>query len=842
MKLHWLPSCLFLSFFTFAISLTTLHCGTSPSDEVSADASTETAPTDAASTEDGAEATPEGSSGGEESSVAEKPTGNEEPSLPEQAPTEQPPEGSAGIALKGMTQAFAAGSAGPLLKDVEVCLSIPKGSCTKTDEKGAFELPGVPEDKNVLVSAEKETYFRTLYGFAAGEIKDMKGVFMNMLPKTLGSALVSSLGSQIKPGTGIVVMLTSGKEGINMKLDASGAEGPYFFSTRGIPDKNLKATTSSGIAFYINVPPGTQTITTSGSNAEICTHTGAWPGPNENEFLAKVEADSLTVLSITCANKVGYTGLTRNFLDQKPVEGVKVCLEQPKITGQACATTSATGNFQLPEFIEGKEMLLSMEKTGYGKVLHMQGRGQETHFTTGLLPSNMVPLFASLVGTQMKPGTGVIVVTTLTDTRTAAKGLTLSIDAKGAEGPFFLGTDGKPDPKLTGTTGAAIAFFVNVPPGVHTIKTTGEFFKGCLPYHAWEGTERNTFRAKVEGDALTYFSVRCERRAVVYGTASNFVDRTPLSGVKVCLEQPSIKSVKCATSNNSGYFLLSNVPLRSNMLFSIEKEGYMKMVQSIDIDQMTRFNPNLVPKQALPLLANAAGVQLKSGTGIVVVATHDRRGMAATDISMKLSATGAEGPFFIDSNGQPNTSLKGTSSLALAFFVNVPPGDHVVTTMGLHKQTCVALRAWPSTNLEEFKVKVQADTMFSLTVECTRERTRKEGESCLQTDSAKPEYNDCATDLICTKGTCATTLKRYSACSASTPCSDNHSCGVATNGQQPYCFSHCNPDRQDCPSDSFCMAYLNNVGRCLKKCSSDADCGDYGSGSCNPLGSVKICQ
>ncbi|TNE50250.1 MAG: carboxypeptidase regulatory-like domain-containing protein [Deltaproteobacteria bacterium] len=531
-----------------------------------------------------------------------------------------------------------------------------------------------------------------------------------------------------------------------------------------------------------------------------------------------------------------------DFVAQTPLAGVKVCVTGPQ--GVPCVNTDSQGKYRVTGIPKDVEFVLSYEKTGYVKVLQPMAPNLGSEQNIRMISEQTLPLFANLLGVQIKKGMGAIVVSTFNWKRTQfVAGLSLSSDATGAEGPFYINAQGMPSKTLTKTSAAGLAFFVNVPPGNYIVKTKGTGGMYCAAKAAVPGPNEDEFKVLVEADAFTYVGTKCERRVAMSGTVTDFVSGNPIDQVKVCLQEP--KGVPCVTTDAKGTYRLPGVPSRDGIYFSMEKQGYLTNIQTMDKGQSASYSVGMLQKALIPQLAALAGVQVKPNTGVITMrAFRPVRGFeSGMTLSMKVS--GATGPIYFGTNGFPDPKLKATSAAGLAAYINIPPGVQVAEFAGTSKHNCRLGRGWLGQNKGEARAKVEADSINNFFVTCERPLTRKVDEACYNSDIAKPEYDDCVADHVCTSGKCVAAPKRFASCTTERFCASGDVCvgsNIATISER-YCLQPCDPSNPQCAQDYQCLVLSSGRGACLKKCSAKADCNDYGT-ACESVGSStqQFCQ
>lgn len=232
-----------------------------------------------------------------------------------------------------------------------------------------------------------------------------------------------------------------------------------------------------------------------------------------------------------CESGVTVTGVVKEFETKverqqfEPVPGVKVCVyEHDEVP---CATTSASGTYELCGVPEESELLISFEKKDYAKALRMLTTRQEDYdilaettistLALGIaqaqqhgvdltqVDGGVVQFFAA------EPGDGVLQVALLEGF--AAELLDENDEPAmciGADGdvpciPLYLDEDGEPDNTLTSSSRKGVGAFGNVKPGKYHLRISHPDLTCTehLPEAGWRAEEDDQVVVEVIDEWIT---------------------------------------------------------------------------------------------------------------------------------------------------------------------------------------------------------------------------------------------------------------------------------------------------------------------------------------------------
>lgn len=144
--------------------------------------------------------------------------------------------------------------------------------CVETDGDGAFSLPGLPLDTNVVVTADHDDHPPVV--FAQTTAMDWYDWYKVGVPTAVMDQNASALEVELDPDKGHVLFLVW--EGLNLDgVDTPTVEGvvvdgasgqPFYGNALGLADPDRTATSSAGSGGFLNVQPGSLALEVQGPN------------------------------------------------------------------------------------------------------------------------------------------------------------------------------------------------------------------------------------------------------------------------------------------------------------------------------------------------------------------------------------------------------------------------------------------------------------------------------------------------------------------------------------------------------------------------------------------------
>lgn len=201
-----------------------------------------------------------------------------------------------------------------------------------------------------------------------------------------------------------------------------------------------------------------------------------------------------------------------------------------------------------------------------------------------------------------------------------------------------------------------------------------------------------------------------EAMVALSGTVTRVVlvgPRPPLPGVEVCVvERPEIP---CVTTDDEGKYAFPEVPADTEGTLIFSKPGFAETMipgrsQKVDfvLDSM------LIEESVAATFLGVLGMKSLDDAGVIAVDVFqaDLTGLAGATLALE-PAGAAKGPIYLSEAGAPDEALTQTSSLGVAWFGNVAPGEPVLSVQHVEK-SCVGERGWKTDADNRLKLPVRA--------------------------------------------------------------------------------------------------------------------------------------
>jgi hypothetical protein len=210
-----------------------------------------------------------------------------------------------GVTLSGAVLDY---STQALIADASVCIyqstAVPpqETGCVQTTAAGAFRLPA-PMNSQVLVSYRKGGYLPSILEITTTTTDAVLGGH-TIITATDAMGFANSLLDPIDSSKPIVTVQVNAanntlQAGATVMAAFNPGDGPFYFNEQGQPVKSLTATSSTGLAVWVNTMPGDVEITVTHGGAACPPH-GSWPGTAANTVLAKVVGGYSTSVGVVC--------------------------------------------------------------------------------------------------------------------------------------------------------------------------------------------------------------------------------------------------------------------------------------------------------------------------------------------------------------------------------------------------------------------------------------------------------------------------------------------------------------------------------------------------------------
>ena len=192
---------------------------------------------------------------------------------------------------------------------VEVCTpDLEEVPCVTADEEGTWELPGLPRDADVLVTARVDGAVDTV--FPQSTSMDWYDWFKVMVPRTIMATNASNLGRELDPARGHILFLTW--EGLNLDgVDTPNVEGVtvevlsgdgevFYANSLGLASKNAEATPGNGTGGVLDLAPGTYELRFTAPAGPCVEPMFHWAPTEAGTIPVPVVAGHTTAIDVMC--------------------------------------------------------------------------------------------------------------------------------------------------------------------------------------------------------------------------------------------------------------------------------------------------------------------------------------------------------------------------------------------------------------------------------------------------------------------------------------------------------------------------------------------------------------
>ena len=431
---------------------------------------------------------------------------------------------------------------GAPLEGATVC-NVELDTCVDTDAEGATRVPYLRFADNTFTFT-KENYFTANVAYTATEnlvsdfIDGIDQISTTMIMRAQVDVIVPQAPGMpsVDPEKSGIVATTFDRQGnpisgVSVTLNPASGEGPFYFAEGNLLENatsgsafntEATATTSSGVLTYINVDPGSYTL--SFSHDTLTCVSGAGLSAEGDNIRLQTVADALTYFTVYCFDLTGMQPANIQILDgstSSPVEGASVC-PMADVEGAECYTTDSDG------------MATIMYEPGVSHVATAAADG----FMTARASYNITPEPDGTIATLGQGILGKSVIETLV---TQADGVDMMDDTKGqlailaanglgsqvagvafevspmsgigpqyfAEGDLLINavTGMAYDPEATETTSNGFANVINMEPGEYTLTAT-HATATCTAIQGVQN-EDGTISFDMAADQLTFVRLIC---------------------------------------------------------------------------------------------------------------------------------------------------------------------------------------------------------------------------------------------------------------------------------------------------------------------------------------------
>lgn len=160
---------------------------------------------------------------------------------------------------------------------------------------------------------------------------------------------------------------------------------------------------------------------------------------------------------------------------------------------------------------------------------------------------------------------------------------------------------------------------------------------------------------------------------------------TPVEGVEVCVDGHA--EVACAMTNAMGAYRLEGVPPATDLLLTFDKDGYLpaqRTVHTPAVRDMALFGFAFGDDDYVAFFETALDLTLDPNLGILTFEATEASVVAVTHaglehVTASIDPASGDGPGYADAMQFPAGTLTETSRSGWGYFVNVEPGEYLVT-------------------------------------------------------------------------------------------------------------------------------------------------------------------
>lgn len=196
---------------------------------------------------------------------------------------------------------------GARIEGVEVCTpDLPDIPCTTSDADGGWQIPGLPQDTDILVTATYEDTIPTV--FPQNSSRDWYAWYKVMVPQAIINTHANRLDVELDDSRGHLLFLTW--EGLNIDGDNTPnvsdvvgtlqpAAAMFYSNSIGLASNDLTATSGSGSGGALNLEPGQVTATFDGPGGP-CTEPSFHYASEEGQIPVPILAGFATAIDVIC--------------------------------------------------------------------------------------------------------------------------------------------------------------------------------------------------------------------------------------------------------------------------------------------------------------------------------------------------------------------------------------------------------------------------------------------------------------------------------------------------------------------------------------------------------------
>jgi len=203
---------------------------------------------------------------------------------------------------------------GQQMEGVVVCTpDLPDVACVTSGADGTWQLPGLPQDSDALVTASHEGTVETV--FPQSTTMDWYDWYKVMVPLSIMNTNASNMDAQLDPERGNILFIVW--EGLNIDgvdtarvpdvtvRSLSGEGAVFYASSIGLASATAEATTSNGSGGLLNLTPGVHDLEFTAPGGPCVEPMFHWAYKSPNVIPVPVLAGQTTAIDVMCPTQDG---------------------------------------------------------------------------------------------------------------------------------------------------------------------------------------------------------------------------------------------------------------------------------------------------------------------------------------------------------------------------------------------------------------------------------------------------------------------------------------------------------------------------------------------------------
>jgi hypothetical protein len=189
------------------------------------------------------------------------------------------------------------------LAGVNVCIAPANQVCATTTASGMVALT-VPPSAQFMLSYTLANYATQFTEHTSSTIAGSNQYLM--VSSSTASVLAAAVSKQMDPNKGSLVFSAIDAtslplSGVTFAITPASGDGPYYFSSSGLPDSSAKSSSSNGLGFVLNLTASDYDVTAM-LTGKTCSGSPnkSWPGSTSASVKARSIVGGITTVSLVC--------------------------------------------------------------------------------------------------------------------------------------------------------------------------------------------------------------------------------------------------------------------------------------------------------------------------------------------------------------------------------------------------------------------------------------------------------------------------------------------------------------------------------------------------------------